>query len=145
MSSDRYTPDNLRSPGDRAIHMDQRRAQLHPVADDLRRLAREMEADLTEAGAIEGDLPFQARLRAWNVTRPLFKAADDIEKALSDVLVFHARYQRSCEELPEQRAQKRERKALAKGKEPQAIEPAPAETAASPKFEDVFDALRKGA
>ncbi|MDH6545892.1 hypothetical protein [Streptomyces sp. SPB4] len=148
MSSDRYTPDDLRSPASRAIHMEQRRAQLHPIADDLRRLAREMAADIAETGPIEGDLPGQARLRAWNVARPLFKAADDIERALSDVLAFHARYQRSYEELPERRAEKRERKALAKGEQPQAIEPSPAGTATSPTsptYEDVFDSLRKGA
>ncbi|MEU1895749.1 hypothetical protein [Streptomyces pristinaespiralis] len=148
MSADRYTPDCLRSPADRTIHLEQRRAQLLPIVDDLRRLAREMEAELKESGAIDGDIPGQSRVRAWNVTRPLFKAADDVEKAISDLIAFNARYQRSYEELPEKRAEKRRRKDLAKGRQPQAIESSPSGEAGSSEqaqFGDVFDGLRKGA
>jgi hypothetical protein len=146
MSAEKWTPDHLQTPADRAIHLEQRRAQLHPIVDDLRRLAREMEAELKEADAIEGDLPGQARVRAWHVTRPLFKAADDVERALADLIAFNARYQRSYEELPDKRAEKRRKKELAKGKQPQALAPAgedPAPKAA--RFGDVFDGLRKGA
>lgn len=149
MSAEKWTPDHLRSPADRAIHLEQRRAQLLPIVDDLRRLAREMDAEVKEIDAIEGDIPGQARIRAWHVTRPLFKAADDVERAISDLIAFNARYQRSYEDLPDKREEKRQRKALAKAKQPQAIESSPAgEEAASPaksQFGDVFDGLRKGA
>ncbi|MFI8944781.1 hypothetical protein [Streptomyces syringium] len=149
MSDEKWTPDRLQTPAERAVHLEQRRAQLHPIVDDLRRLAREMEAFAQESEAIEGDLPGQPRLRAWNVTRPLFRAADDAERALAHLIAFNARYQRSYEDLPVKRAQKRAKKALAKGGQPQAIESSPAgEEAASPEqaqFGDVFDGLRKRA
>ncbi|PJE97152.1 hypothetical protein CUT44_14325 [Streptomyces carminius] len=148
-TDDKWTPDHLRSRTDRAIHLEQRRAQLQPIVDDLRRLSREMEAEVKELDAIEGDFPGQARLRAWHVTRPLFKAADDVERALLDLISFNARYQRSYEELPGKRAEKRLRKELAKGGQRQAIESSPAgeETAPDKKaqFGDVFNGLRKGA
>jgi hypothetical protein len=150
MSADKWTPDHLRSPAERAIHLEQRRAQLLPIVDDLRRLAREMEAEVKEIDAIEGDIPGQARIRAWRVTRPLFAAADDVEKAISDLISFNARYQRSYEDLPDKRADKRQRKELAKAKQPKEI-PASSpsgEEGASGKttgFGDVFDGLRKGA
>ncbi|MFK4694225.1 hypothetical protein [Streptomyces pristinaespiralis] len=147
-AAEKWTPDHLRSPADRTIHLEQRRAQLLPIVDDLRRLAREMEAEVKEIDAIQGDIPGQARMRAWNVTRPLFKAADDVERAITDLVAFNARYQRSYEELPEKRAEKRRRKDLAKSRQPQAIESSPAGEAGSSEkaqFGDVFDGLRKGA
>ncbi|PBC72395.1 hypothetical protein BX261_7269 [Streptomyces sp. 2321.6] len=145
MSTERWTPDLLLTPADRALHLEQRRAQLHPIVDDLRRLAREMEAATKEAEAIEGDLPMQSRARAWHVTRPLFKAADDVERALSDLIAFNARFKSSYEDLPKKRAEKREKKALAKGGEPQAIESSQVSEEAPEKFGSVFDRLRKGA
>ncbi|MEU6965068.1 hypothetical protein [Streptomyces chrestomyceticus] len=154
MSANMWTPDRLQEPSGRAIHLEQRRAQLHPIVDDLRRLAREMEAELKEVGEIEGDLPYQDRIRAWHAVKPLFKAADDIEKAIADLVSFNKRYTRSYEELPVKRAEKRAQKALAKGQEPPAIESAPAssETAPAPAEEEekgpfnaVFQSLRKGA
>jgi hypothetical protein len=146
MSAEKWTPDHLRSPADRAIHLEQRRAQLLPIVDDLRRLAREMEAEVKEYDAIEGDLPGQARLRARHVTRPLFKAADDVEKAISDLISFNGRYQKSYEELPAKREAKRQRKAIAKGKQPQAIETgANSASQGETGFGDVFDGLRRGA
>lgn len=149
-NADKWTPDRLETHVDRAIHLEQRRAQLQPIVDDLRRLAREMQAKLKEAEAIEGDFLGQARIRAWNTARPLFKAADDVEKALADLVSFNARFQRSYEDLPDKRAEKRQRKALAKGGQQQAItSPPPAgEQAASPstgQYGGVFDGLRKGA
>ncbi|MFB6755494.1 hypothetical protein ACFCX6_31780 [Streptomyces sp. NPDC056353] len=149
-NADKWTPDRLETHVDRAIHLEQRRAQLQPIVDDLRRLAREMQAKLKEAEAIEGDFPGQSRIRAWNTARPLFKAADDVEKALADLVSFNARFQRSYEDLPDKREEKRQRKALAKGGQQQAIaSPPPAgEQAASPsngQYGGVFDGLRKGA
>lgn len=149
MSADMWTPDRLETHVDRAIHLEQRRAQLQPIVDDLRRLAREMQAKLQEAEAIEGDWPGQSRLRAWNVAKPLFKAADDVEKAVTDLIAFNARFQRSYEDLPAKREEKRQRKAMAKGQQPQAITSSPAgDQAVSPQsgqYGDVFDGLRKGA
>jgi len=153
-SSDRWTPDRLQTPADRAIHLEQRRAQLHPIVDDLRRIAREMEAAAKEAGSIEGDLPGQGKVRAWHVTRPLFKAADDVERALADLVRFNARFQQSYEELPKKRAEKREAKELARnGGQQSAITSSP--SSSSPgrqtasheqaQYGDVFDGLRRGA
>ncbi|MFD7867610.1 hypothetical protein [Streptomyces sp. NPDC059783] len=148
-AAEMWTPDHLRSPADRAIHLEQRRAQLLPIVDDLRRLAREMEADVKEVGAIEGDLPGQARLRAWRTVKPLFSAADDLEKAIGDLISFNGRYQKSYEDLPVRREEKRQAKALAKGQGQQAIESPSAGTDPGPpktsQFGDVFDGLRKGA
>ncbi|MGW1037872.1 hypothetical protein ACWD4Z_37510 [Streptomyces antibioticus] len=148
-AAEKWTPEHLRSPADRAIHLEQRRAQLLPIVDDLRRLAREMEAEVKEVGAIEGDLPGQARLRAWHAVRPLFSAADDVEKAIGDLISFNGRYQKSYEDLPVRREEKRQAKALAKGQGQQAIESPSAGTDPGPpktsQFGDVFDGLRKGA
>lgn len=146
-SAEKWTSEHLRSSVDRAIHLEQRRAQLLPIVDDLRRLAREMDAEVKEMDAIEGDLPGQAKLRAWHVAKPLFQAADDVEKALADLISFNARFQKAYEELPKKREQKRRRKALAKSGQPEAIESGPAGTAVQAKdeFGDVFDGLRRGA
>ncbi|MET9209644.1 hypothetical protein ABZW38_31480 [Streptomyces bacillaris] len=148
MSADKWTPDHLMDPATRAIHLEQRRAQLLPIVDDLRRLAREMDAEMKEMAAIEGDFPGQAMLRAWRVGKPLFKAADDIDQAIVDLVSFNARYQKAYEELPVNREEKRRRKALAKAGQPDAIEAGPADTAPAQKkqqFGDVFDGLRRGA
>ncbi|QUI36327.1 hypothetical protein H9W91_35800 (plasmid) [Streptomyces alfalfae] len=145
-AADKWTPDHLMAPATRAIHLEQRRAQLLPIVDDLRRLAREMEAELKEMESIEGDFPGQAMLRAWRVGKPLFQAADDIDKAIVDLITFNARYQKAYEELPDKREAKRRRKALAKaGQQPEAIESAPTDTVPKPEFGDVFDGLRRGA
>ncbi|MFJ5820124.1 hypothetical protein ACIQGT_40495 [Streptomyces sp. NPDC093108] len=152
MSTEKWTPDHLTSPTSRAIHLEQRRAQLLPIVDDLRRLAREMAALVKEMGSIEGDLPGQAALRARHVTKPLFKAADDVESAVGDLVSFNARYQRSYEELPEKREAKREAKHRRKLEKASASRPeiasgptstAPAKSADG--FDDVFDGLRRGA
>ncbi|MDA5279858.1 hypothetical protein [Streptomyces sp. Isolate_45] len=152
MTAQKWTPDILQTPTNRAIHLEQRRAQLHPIVDDLRRLAREMKAEVGEIERLPGDLPGQPSLRAWHTLRPLFKAADDIEAALADLIAFNARYQRSYEELPEKREEKRDakrqRKELAKGVQQQ-IEASPATETNSggdkSRFDDVFNGLRKGA
>ncbi|MEV8347143.1 hypothetical protein [Streptomyces niveus] len=147
MSAEKWTPDHLQSAENRSLHLEQRRMQLLPVVDDLRRLAREMAAVVKEIDGIEGDIPGQAWMRARHVTKPLFKAADDIEQAIGDLGAFNTRYQRSYEELPQKRAEKRRRKALAKSGQPEAIESAPAGSGSPKKdeFEDVFDGLRQGA
>ncbi|OKJ46766.1 hypothetical protein [Streptomyces sp. CB02115] len=147
-AAEKWTSEHLLSPASRAIHLEQRRAQLLPLADDLRRLAREMDAQLKEMEAIEGDMPGQAKLRAWRVGKPLFKAADDVEQVISDLISFNARFQKAYEALPEQREEKRRRKALAKAGQPEAIESGPTGTVPAQKqqeFGDVFDGLRKGA
>ncbi|THA61731.1 hypothetical protein E6R60_36040 [Streptomyces sp. A0642] len=148
MSADKWTPDHLMDPETRAIHLEQRRAQLLPIVDDLRRLAREMEAELKEMESIEGDFPGQAALRAWRVGKPLFKAANDIDQAIVDLVSFNARYQKAYEELPVRRDERRQRKELAKAGQSPAIEAGPAGAVPAQKkqeFEDVFDGLRKGA
>ncbi|MEV6357965.1 hypothetical protein [Streptomyces hydrogenans] len=146
--NDRWTPAHMRSPANRAVHLEQRRTQLQPFADDLRRIAREMEAVLKEEGPIEGDFPGQPWLRAKHVVKPLFDAADSLEKVLPALNAFNARFQRSYEELPDKREAKRQRKALAN--QPQAIEHAPTGERTVPAqpqgdFDDVFKKLGKGA
>lgn len=146
-SAEKWTSEHLLSSADRAIHLEQRRAQLLPIVDDLRRLAREMDAEVKEMESIEGDLPGQAKLRAWHVGKPLFKAADDVERAISDLISFNARFQKAYEDLPQKREEKRRRKALAKNGQATAIESGQAGTAVQAKdeFGDVFDGLRRGA
>jgi hypothetical protein len=148
--NDRWTPAHMRSPANRAIHLEHRRAQLQPLADDLRRIAREMRAVLQEEGPIEGDFPGQPWLRAKHVVKPLVDAADSLEKVLPALNAFNARYQHSYEELPDRREAKRQKKALAKQQQQQAIEPTgggertvPAQTGSD--FDEVFDGLRRGA
>ncbi|MFF6903385.1 hypothetical protein [Streptomyces hydrogenans] len=144
-----WTPAHMWTPGNRAIHLEQRRTQLQPFADDLRRIAREMEAVLKEEGPIEGDFPGQPWLRAKHVVKPLFDAADSLEKVLPALNAFNKRFERSYEKLPDKREAKRQRKALA-NKQPQAIEHAPTGERAVPAqpqggFDDVFKGLSKGA
>ncbi|MGW9440618.1 hypothetical protein [Streptomyces sp. NPDC055607] len=145
---DRWNPIHMTSSVSRAAHLEQRRMQLQPLADDLRRIAREMEAFLKEEGPIEGDFPGQPWLRARHAVKPLFDAADNVEKVLPALNAFNRRYQRSYEELPDRRAEKRARKALAKQQNP-AIEPGGTAGSNVPaqngEFEDVFKGLRKGA
>ncbi|MFI5621489.1 hypothetical protein [Streptomyces sp. NPDC051567] len=149
-SAEKWTAAHLTVPRNRAIHIEQRRAQLLPVVDDLRRLAREVEALVGEIDAIEGDVPGQAWVRARRVTRPLYKAADDVERAVSDLVAFNARYERSYEELPAKRARRREekrRRKLAAG-QAAAIGTAPDGAAPATKpgtFTEVFTDLQKGA
>jgi hypothetical protein len=100
----------LRTPEGRRIHLQQRRAQLQPVVDDLRRLARELQADLAEDGRLYGDLPYQDRIRAWSTVRPFFQAVDDLESALTSLVAVNKRYEKNYEALPT----KREAKALEK-------------------------------
>ncbi|MFF4771071.1 hypothetical protein ACFY1V_31640 [Streptomyces sp. NPDC001255] len=151
MSSDNnemWTAEHLRTAVNRSIHLEQRRQQLLPLVDDLRRVAREVVAELAEYEAIEGDLPGQARLRAHRVGKPLLRAADDIEKALTDLVSFNARFTASYEELPERRAEKRRRKeakALAKKQTAASIGPGPAAKPPEKSYGSVFDNLRKGA
>ncbi|MGW3200089.1 hypothetical protein ACWDBD_37095 [Streptomyces sp. NPDC001118] len=141
---EQWTPDLLETETDRKMHLAQRRLQLLPIVDDLRRIAREMQEELDERDAIEGDFPGQSWLRARNVARPLFKAADDCERVLTDLIAFNARYKRSYEDLPQKREDKRQRKELAKAPQPQEITKGGEETEKA-QFTDVFDGLRKGA
>ena len=115
MSNDnRWTSDMLRSPEGRAIHLQQRRAQIQPIVDDLRRLAREFQADLAEDGKLYGNLPYQDRLRAYRTAKPLFDAVDALESALTNLVAGNKRYERKYEELPEKRAAKELEKKRAK-------------------------------
>ena len=115
MSNDnRWTSEMLRTPEGRAIHLQQRRAQIQPIVDDLRRLAREFQADLAEDGKLYGDLPFQDRLRARSTAKPFFDAVDALEEALTKLVVGNKRYEQKYEELPKKRAAKKLEKQRAK-------------------------------
>jgi hypothetical protein len=138
----------LRTPEGRAIHLQQRRAQIQPVVDDLRRLAREFQADLAEDGKLYGDLPLQDWLRAKRTTKPLFDAVDALEEALTKLVAGNKRYEKKYEELPKKREAKRLEKERAKelkasGGGPQSLPAGQAgEETASGGFMDV---LSKGA
>lgn len=149
MSSDnRWTSEMLRKPEGRAIHLQQRRAQILPIADDLRRLAREFKADLAEDGKLYGDLPYQDRLRAARTAKPLFDAVEALEEALANLVTASKRYERAYEELPKKREAKRLEKQRAKelkaagGTPSLPSSPAGEETAAGDSFMDV---MSKGA
>ncbi|MDP9608818.1 hypothetical protein [Streptomyces demainii] len=149
MAQEKWTPDLLKTPEDRAIHLAQRRAQIEPIIDDLRRLAREVAADLKERGALEGDMPFQARARAWSTGRPMFQAVDDLEAAITHLVAFGARYERSYEELPEKRARKAAEKQRVKELKASAgapqLEQQRTDTAPQADPSGLFDHLTKGA
>jgi hypothetical protein len=115
MSNDnRWTSEMLRTPEGRAIHLQQRRAQILPIADDLRRLAREFKADLAEDGRLHGDLPYQDRLRAKRTAKPLFDAVEALESALAELVTASKRYEKSYEVLPAKREAKELEKKRAK-------------------------------
>ncbi|MCI3276276.1 hypothetical protein [Streptomyces cylindrosporus] len=105
-----WTPEMLRTSEGRRIHLQQRRQQIQPVVDDLRRLARELQADLAEDGRLFGDMPYQDRIRAWSTVRPIFQAVDSLESALTSLVTVNKRYEKNYEALPA----KREAKALEK-------------------------------
>ncbi|WP_432010452.1 hypothetical protein [Streptomyces cucumeris] len=149
MAQEKWTPHLLKTPEDRAVHLAQRRAQIEPIIDDLRRLAREVAADLKERGALDGDLPFQAKARAWTTGRPMFQAVDELEAAITHLVAFGARYERSYEELPQKRARKaaekqRVKELKASGGAPQ-IEPQRSDEAQQAGAGGLFDHLTKGA
>ncbi|MFD7510015.1 hypothetical protein ACFV5N_11830 [Streptomyces sp. NPDC059853] len=155
-TNNRWTSEMLRTPEGRAIHLQQRRAQIQPVVDDLRRLARELQADLAEDGRLYGDLPLQDRLRAWHTAKPLFDAVDELEKALSMLVAGNKRYEKSYEKLPEKRAEKKaakeraaeEKKRLkaSAGQPPQIAAPAAGSAStSSASLADILGQRQKGA
>lgn len=146
MGENRWTSEMLRTPQGRAIHLQQRRAQIQPVVDDLRRLARELQADLAEDGKLYGDLPMQDRLRAYRTAKPLFDAVDALESAMSDLVAGNKRYQRNYEELPAKREEKREAKARAKELKANGQQSLPSGQAGEQQAKGSFaDVLSKGA
>lgn len=147
MSNDnRWTSEMLRTPEGRAIHLQQRRAQIQPVVDDLRRLARELQADLAEDGKLYGDLPLQDRVRAWRTAKPLFEAVDALESALADLVAGNKRYEKNYEVLPEKRAAKKLEKQRAKElKAGGGQQLPPAQAAPKEKTGSFIDLMSKGA
>lgn len=114
MSTEQWTPDDLRRPGGMALHLQQRQRQMQPIADDLRRLARQLKADLKEDGKLYGDLPLQDKVRAWRTAQPIFEAADKVEEALTELVTLAKRYEKNYERIPEQRSEKEIEKRRAK-------------------------------
>ncbi|MEV6133202.1 hypothetical protein AB0M05_41490 [Streptomyces violaceusniger] len=109
-----WTADLMRTAEGRSLHLQQRRLQIQPILDDLRRLARELDADLKETGRLYGDLPYQDKLRARSTAKPLFDAVDHLEKVLSDLVSAGRRYERNYEKLPKKRQEKQKQKEEAK-------------------------------
>ncbi|MEJ8632066.1 hypothetical protein [Streptomyces sp. MS2.AVA.5] len=102
-----WTPDLLaEGPEKRRVFIEQRRQYLAPLLAESKALLAEIEADLSEADKLPGDLPFQAKLRAKHTVRPLVKVVADLEDVIVQLTAYSARYRRSYEELPEKRAEK---------------------------------------
>ncbi|MGW2112012.1 hypothetical protein [Streptomyces sp. NPDC001948] len=102
-----WTPDLLaEGPEKRRVFIEQRRQYLAPLLAESKALLAEIEADLSEAGKLPGDLPLQEKLRARHTVRPLAKVVADLEDVIVQLTAYSARYRRSYEELPEKRAEK---------------------------------------
>ncbi|MGA5564303.1 hypothetical protein ACPCUV_24500 [Streptomyces platensis] len=154
MSTDKprrmWTPDLLsESPEKRQVHLEQRREQLRPVLEDMRRLAREVGVDLDERDKLEGDLPFQAALRARHTVKPLKQIVADLERVIDHLIAYNARYTQAYEKLPEKRAEKaadRQRLRELKAAGGQAQIEAPA-AKAEPEMDDspLFEHLKRRA
>lgn len=106
-----WTPDKLaESPEKRRVHVEQRRAQIAPLVNDLKRLLDEVEADIYEREALPGDLPFQASLRARHTLKPFVEAVEGVDNLIALLTAFNARYTRAYEALPEKRYKRAEEK-----------------------------------
>lgn len=154
MSTDKprgmWTPDLLAEGAEkRRIHLEQRRAQLAPVLEDMKRLAREVAVDLRERDSLYGDLPFQASLRARHTLKPLEQVIDDLESVIDHLTAYNARYTRAYEELPKKRAEKeadKQRiKELKAGGGRAQIEAPAAEAEPAEDTSSFFDHLKRGA
>lgn len=109
----RWTSDHLTSPGGTAIYAAQQRERLRRMADEVQALLGEYRADL-ESVRIDGDKPFEPRIRAFLATRPLANLEKHLREAVNAAGKLDAEYQRRYVELPKKRAQKAAEKALEK-------------------------------
>ncbi|MFD3931725.1 hypothetical protein [Streptomyces sp. NPDC058614] len=111
--STRWTSDHLMKPGGTAVYGAQQRERLRQMADEARALLREYRADL-ENIKLQGDKPFEARIRAYLASRPLAQLENDLRDAVNHAGKLDAEFQRRYVELPKKRALKADKKELEK-------------------------------
>ncbi|MGG7568964.1 hypothetical protein [Streptomyces sirii] len=111
----RWTSDHLMKPGGTALYGAQQRERLRQMADEVRALLREYRADL-ENIKIDGDRPFEARIRAFLASRPLAQLESDLRDAVNHAGKLNAEFQRRYVELPKKREARAEKKELDKAR-----------------------------
>ncbi|MEV7683234.1 hypothetical protein AB0O64_32535 [Streptomyces sp. NPDC088341] len=109
----RWTSDHLMKPGGTALYGAQQRERLRQMAEEVRALLGEYRADL-ESIRIDGDKPFERRIRAFLASRPLARLEKDLRNAVNDAGKLDKEYQRRFVELPEKRLEKAKKKELEK-------------------------------
>jgi hypothetical protein len=102
-------------PGGTALYGAQQRERLRQMADEVRALLNEYRADL-ENIQIDGDKPFEPRIRAFLASRPLAQLEKDLRDAVNHAGKLDAEFQRRYVELPKKRAVKAEKKELEKAR-----------------------------
>lgn len=113
MNSERWTSDHLTTPGGTAIYAAQQRERFRQLADEVQALLREYRADL-ESVKLDGDKPFEARMRAYRASRPLARLEKDLRDAVTDAGKLDKEYIRLYVRLPEKREKRMKEKALEK-------------------------------
>ncbi|WNI20254.1 hypothetical protein [Actinacidiphila sp. ITFR-21] len=109
----RWTSDHLTAPGGTALYAAQQRERLRQMADEVQALLREYRADL-EGVRIDGDKPFERKIRAFLASRPLARLESDLRDAVNSIGRLDKEFQRRYVELPAKRQKKAENKALEK-------------------------------
>jgi hypothetical protein len=112
-SAARWTSDHLTAPGGTALYAAQQRERLRQMADEVQALLREYQADL-ENVRIDGDKPFQRKIRAHLASRPLARLESNLRDAVNSIGRLEPEFQRRYVELPAKRQKKAETKALEK-------------------------------
>ena len=112
-NSARWTSDHLTAPGGTSLYAAQQRERLRQMADEVQTLLREYQADL-EGVRIEGDKPFQRKIRAPLASRPLARLESDLRDAGKSLGRLDKDFQRRYVELRATRQKKAESKALEK-------------------------------
>ncbi|MCL2732297.1 MAG: hypothetical protein FWE15_20020 [Actinomycetia bacterium] len=109
----RWTSDHLTAPGGTALYAAQQRERLRQMADEVQALLREYRADLEDV-RIDGDKPFERKIRAFLASRPLARLESDLRDAVNSIGRLEREFQRRYVELPVKRQKKAEQKALEK-------------------------------
>ncbi|MEC3992052.1 hypothetical protein VSR01_00210 [Actinacidiphila sp. DG2A-62] len=112
-NSARWTSDHLTAPGGTALYAAQQRERLRQMADEVQTLLREYRADLEDV-RIDGDKPFERKIRAFLASRPLARLESDLRDAVNSIGRLDREFQRRYVELPAKRQKKAENKALEK-------------------------------
>jgi len=112
-SAHRWTSDHLRKPSGTAVYSAQQRERFRQMADEVRALLHEYRSDL-EAIRLDGDKPFEPRIRAIRASRPLAQLENDLRQAIKHAGRIDAEYQRRYVQLPKKRQEKAEKKELEK-------------------------------